>query len=421
MLTLIVAGEAIFALPFHITRFFRPTVLEVFELSATELGAAQGVYGIVAMLAYFPGGAIADRFAARKLLAVSLWLTALGGLYLARLPNYQAALWLWGFFGLSTILFFWAAMIRACRDWGGHTAQGRAFGLLEGGRGALAAGLASIGVLLFSLAFPSDYALATLEQKQDVLRQIIYLYAGVTAAAGFLVWWVIRDDIENQITIRANVRESKVFIRYNIITVLRTPALWLQALIVVCAYVGYKGFDNYTLFAVQAYGLNEVEAARIVAIGSWTRPIAAISLGLLGDRIGSAKTLLMLFALLLSSDLYFALSTPIPGAGWVMLGNTLITCIAIFGFRGLYFALLEEAQVPKAVTGTAVGFVSVLGFSPDIFVSYVGGVLIDASPGLAGHQHFFMFLAAFSALGLLASFLLLRIVKSKSLASAQTV
>lgn len=417
MLTLIVAGEAIFALPFHITRFFRPTVLEVFELSATELGAAQGIYGIVAMLAYFPGGAIADRFAARKLLAVSLWLTALGGLYLANFPNYQGALWLWGFFGLSTILFFWAAMIRACRDWGGHTAQGRAFGLLEGGRGVLAAGLASVGVLLFSLAFPSDYALATLAQKQDVLRQIIYLYTGVTAAAGFLVWWVIRDDIENQITIRANVRESKALISYNIVTVLRTPALWLQALIVVCAYVGYKGFDNYTLFAVQAYGLDEVEAARIAAIGSWTRPIAAISLGLLGDRIGSAKTLLLLFALLLGSDLYFALSTPIPGAGWVMLGNTLITCIAIFGFRGLYFALLEETQVPKAVTGTAVGFVSVLGFSPDIFVSYVGGVLIDASPGLAGHQHFFMFLAAFSAVGLLASFLLMQIVKSKSLAN----
>jgi hypothetical protein len=47
--------------------------------------------------------------------------------------------------------------------------------------------------------------------------------------------------------------------------------------------------------------------------------------------------------------------------------------------------------------------------------------LIDASPGLAGHQHFFKFLAAFSAVGLLASFLLMRIVKSKSLASAQAI
>ena len=47
-----------------------------------------------------------------------------------------------GFFGVTTILFFWAALIRATRDWGGNNAQGRAFGLLDGGRGLLAALLA---------------------------------------------------------------------------------------------------------------------------------------------------------------------------------------------------------------------------------------------------------------------------------------
>ena len=70
MTALILAGETVYALPFHITRFFRPTVLEVFDLTATELGAAMGVYGLVAMVAYFPGGPIADRFPARKLLGL---------------------------------------------------------------------------------------------------------------------------------------------------------------------------------------------------------------------------------------------------------------------------------------------------------------------------------------------------------------
>ena len=49
MLGLVVAGEAVFLLPYYPARFFRPTVLEVFELTNTELGAAQGVYGILAM------------------------------------------------------------------------------------------------------------------------------------------------------------------------------------------------------------------------------------------------------------------------------------------------------------------------------------------------------------------------------------
>ena len=92
MIGLILAGEAIYTLPFHIARFFRPTMLEVFGLTATELGAAQGVYGVVAMLAYFPGGPIADRFPARKLMALSLWSTAAGGLYMATFPGFYGAI-----------------------------------------------------------------------------------------------------------------------------------------------------------------------------------------------------------------------------------------------------------------------------------------------------------------------------------------
>ncbi|MDH3942315.1 MAG: MFS transporter, partial [Xanthomonadales bacterium] len=136
MLGLILAGEAIYALPFHVTRFFRPTVLEVFDLTNTELGTAQAVYGVIAMLSYFPGGPLADRFPARKLLAWSLWSTAAGGLYMATMPGFRGALIIWGFFGFTTILLFWAALIRATREWGGIKEQGRAFGFLEGGRGA---------------------------------------------------------------------------------------------------------------------------------------------------------------------------------------------------------------------------------------------------------------------------------------------
>lgn len=403
LLTLVVAGEAVFLLPFHLARFFRPTVLEVFGLTPTELGAAQGVYGILAMLAYFPGGPLADRFPARKLLALSLWSTAAGGLFLAAFPGYKASMLLWGFFGVSTILCFWAALIRATREWGGQDEQGRAYGLLEGGRGILAAGMASLGVLLFTLTFPENYGAASLEQKRTVLRLIIYGYIGVTTAAGVLVWFVIRDPRPAEGPGAAAWQRGTERLAGHVLRVLRMPAVWLQAVIVVCAYVGYKGFDNYSLYAVEAYGLDEVEAARIVTIGSWLRPAAAIGMGLLGDRFGASRMLLLLFALLLAADLSFALYTPAHGAVWFLLGNVVVTCTAIFGFRGLYFALLEEARIPSTVTGTAVGFVSVLGFTPDIFVNYVAGVLIDATPGVAGHQHFFLFLAAFSFVGLITS------------------
>ena len=52
IISLIFAGEALFTLPYHVTRYSRPTFLEVFELSATELGVAQSAYGFIAMAAY---------------------------------------------------------------------------------------------------------------------------------------------------------------------------------------------------------------------------------------------------------------------------------------------------------------------------------------------------------------------------------
>jgi hypothetical protein len=45
-------------------------------------------------------------------------------------------------------------------------------------------------------------------------------------------------------------------------------------------------------------------------------------------------------------------------------------------------------------------------------MALVAGVLIDRSPGLAGHQHFFLFLSAFAVIGLMASFALMRLAHS---------
>jgi len=407
MIGLILAGEAVYALPFHVARFFRPTVMETFGLSATELGAAQGVYGVVAMLAYFPGGPLADRFPARKLLAMSLWTTAAGGLYMATFPGYAGSVFIWGFFGITTILLFWAALIRAARDWGGHDEQGRAYGILDGGRGLLAAGLASVGVTVFSLSFPDGYAGASMEEKRAALRLVIYGYVAVTALIGVYVWFILGDGhpASGQHH-KPRLPAGELF--NHILSVLRIPAVWMQSVVIICAYVGYKGFDNYTLFAVEAYGLDEVEAAQIVTLGSWVRPIAALGAGLLGDRFGVSRMILVCFVLLLGADLYFALTVPQMGTLWFLMGNIVLTCIAIFGLRGLYFAIFEEHKVPLWVTGTAVGFVSVIGYTPDIFVTLVAGILIDRTPGLAGHQHFFMFLAAFAAVGVAVSYLMSR-------------
>src|SRR5688572_16794934 len=99
MLALVVAGEAVFGLPFHVARFFRPTLLTGLGLGNAELGALFSAYGVLAMLSYVPGGLLADRFPARRLLAVSLVLTAGLGVVMATLPGLSVLLLVYAGFG----------------------------------------------------------------------------------------------------------------------------------------------------------------------------------------------------------------------------------------------------------------------------------------------------------------------------------
>ena len=401
IISLILAGEIIFALPFHLARFFRPTMLEVFELSATQLGAAQGLYGLVAMFSYFPGGLLADRFSTHKLLATSLWMTSLGGLYLATFPGYIESLLVFAFFGFTTIMLFWGALIRATREWGGLQQQGAAFGLLEGGRGLLAVCLASLGVLLFELSFPDGYSTATISEKQHTFSIVIYAYTLVTLLIGILVWFSLKTHSTPS---QENLTKSiSAYFFANIKNVIQIPTVQWQALIVLCAYAGYKGLDHLSLYAVDAYHYDSIQAAKLVTLAAWIRPVAAILAGIIADRTNPIKMLMLSFSVFFLANLCFALLTPAPNLAWILIANVMITCTAVFALRALYFAVFEHYQLPRTLTGSAVGLISVIGFLPDVFILYIAGRLVDTYPGVQGHQFFFMLLAVFAFTGLLAS------------------
>jgi sugar phosphate permease len=102
----------------------------------------------------------------------------------------------------------------------------------------------------------------------------------------------------------------------------------------------------------------------------------------------------------------------------MILLNTLVTGVAIFGLRGLYFGLLEEGRIPLAVTGTAVGLISVIGYTPDVYVAAIAGYLIDQNPGLLGFQHLFVLLLVFSIVGALAALAFTRQARPPSVTSA---
>jgi len=384
LITLIIAGESIFFLPFVLARVFRPTLLDLFGISNTELGLWFSVYGVVAMLSYLLGGPLADRFPARNLMAFALWLTSAGGVLMSLVPSSRIMLWLYAFWGFTTICLFWAAMIRATREWGGIDFQGRAFGWLEGGRGGVAALLATLSFLIFS--------------QIRSLQWVILVTSGITLLSGILVWLFIPLKSPEG----SGGRPSEVIRAVS--TLLRMRNTWLMTIIILCAYSGYKITDDYSLFAREVLGFSEVNAAGAGTIALWIRALVAILAGYLADSFRRIAVIVLCFALTLAGGLLLGLEI-FKGASALLLVNLALTATGIYGVRALYFAVMEEAKIPVGLTGTAVGIVSFAGFAPEIFISPWMGRLLDRSPGAAGHADVFLLLSAFALIGLVASWL----------------
>ncbi len=401
---LMLVGELIFLLPFVVARIFRPTFLTAFDISNLELGSAFSLYGIVAVVSYFAGGPIADRFSPKKLLPISILATAGGGVIMSQIPSLLTLTLLYGFWGVTTVLLFWAAYVKAQSELGGSNSQGRSFGMIDAGRGFVAAALASSSVFLLQTFLPVDPDFASDQQLTAALSDIILLFSGFTAVSAFIIWWFLPDNVEK--TGGAGI--SLLGVRQA----MKRRTIWLQAFILLCSYVGYKCTDDFSLYASDAFGYNDVDAAHIATISFWIRPFAAIAAGLLGDRIMHSKIVIVCFLIMMAGSIVIATGILAPNMGLMIILTLSTTSVGVYGLRGLYYALFQQAKLPLEITGSAAGLVSVIGYTPDVFMGPLMGIILDSSPGEVGHQHLFMVLAAFSLVGALLAYLFGKQIKS---------
>ena len=399
LFSLILAGELVFSLPFHVARFFRPTFLEVFGLTNAKLGDVFAIYGVIAMLSYLFGGVIADRFSSRTLLTISLWSTAFGGIYFATIPGSQGLTLLFAYWGLTSILLFWSALIKSTKEWGAMQTQGRAFGMLDGGRGLVAATVATLAIFIVQFYMPIELDSADSAQRRLALQQIIYFYTLMTMVAGVFVWLVLpTSDTQQSSNFKIYVAELP--------RKMREPAVLLQAVIVVCAYCGYKGLDNYGLYVIAALEMNQIESAEFMTMMAYLRPIAAIGAGYIVDRTSAIKIIIYLFLLTLLSYVFLMLVGVEAGGAWIIVLNIVFTFFAVYALRGVYFALLQEVNTPSSYTGATVGIISFIGFTPDIFFASITGRILDTWTGIEGFQFYFGFLAVFMLIGAFAGIVL---------------
>lgn len=382
--------------------------MDVFQVNNFELGTLYSTYGVVALLSYVYGGTLADRYPPKKLMALSLFMTAAGGLYLAQIPSYKGLQWLYGYWGFSTIFLFWSAMIKATRNWGGGEQQGRAFGYLEAGRGLVAASIGVLGVVIFSFLLPKDVGAASFEERIAAFQYVILFAVGLAILIGILVFFYLKEsETQNELPSPKADHSIKILVQ-----VAKMPAVGLLIVIVLCAYCGYKVTDILSLYATEVMLFDEVDAAKVGSYQMYLRPLVCIAVGYFADKSSSALWLIRgFFVLLLGSTLFATgwVNAPLSG---LFIFAVIITGIGTYALRTLYYAAVKEGHIPYAVTGTAVGIISVVGYTPDIFMGPLMGYLLDKNPGITGHQHVFGVLALFAMVGIIASFRFKKLTQS---------
>lgn len=394
MAVLSISGGIIFLLPFLQEVYYKP-LADALNLDNAQVGSLLSVFGVTAMLSYPPGGWLADRVSPRILLSSSLLLTGGSGFYFATFPSYAISLAIHALWGVTITLLFWGAMIRVTRNWAPADEQGKAFGILETGRG--------FGELASSMAILAVFGL--LGSDRFALSTVIVLFSALISVLGVLAWFTIDDKAGGQNTTNEN---SGVGIQ-EVVAVLKMPTVWLIATVILAGYCAYWGTFRFTSYSSDIFLMSVTMAAALSVGKMWMKPIAALSAGLISDKFGIAKSVAFLFVVLIASFSLFALMPGAPSLLVVMIVNVAIASLAVFALRGIYFALLEEGGIPIAVTGTATGVISVIGFTPDIFMPLLGGELLDRFPGPEGYRLFFLTVAGICTVGLGATLILIRV------------
>jgi MFS family permease len=409
LILLVLAAGAIYPI-LYLRQVYQPTMLEVFHITDSQLGYLYSSLGTIFLLSYLPSGWLADRIAPRLLICFSLIATGVLGLWYSTAPSFHVLMLIFCGWGLSTGLTFWAAVIKRVTMIAGTHEQGRFFGLLDGGRGLIEAMLATIAITLFAW-----FTQTKGEPVAAGFKLVVYMYAFLCIALGVVLALV--KDPRGAADAAANRAAKK---RSNVLVDLKSlasiPELWLVAAIVFCGYQVFWATYSFSAYLHEGeIGLTVVMAGTITTLKLWMRPIGGIGGGFLGDRY--SKVSVLVIALFLAAlSLLGLMAAPRISSHVLLVFLVLFIGILTYAIRGLYWSLLDRCNIPVETMGLAIGLISVLGYSPDVFLPLINGYLTQNFPGVFGYQLYFGYVAGMAVLGGFAGLALRNMLKRKGVA-----
>ncbi|SMB95153.1 Major Facilitator Superfamily protein [Desulfonispora thiosulfatigenes DSM 11270] len=232
----------------------------------------------------------------------------------------------------------------------------------------------------------------------------VLVIAAATTISAILVAIFLKDDKKAKL----ETSEEEKFHFGDVKTLIKNPMLWIFSIVILSGYTLYSSTTYFTPYLTNVIGVSPEESGIFSIIRTYIFMLLAPVGGYLADKVfkSTSKWFMVAFSVLAvffisvlfipegANPLFVSIFTLLPGA---------------FGLAlyGVVFSIIGEAKIPVAVTGTAVGIASIIGYTPDLFMSAMFGTWLDKF-GNGGYTYIFLFLAGIGFLGLIASSLIRR-------------
>ncbi|MEZ8988285.1 MFS transporter [Vibrio breoganii] len=399
----ILAAGAVFPLV-YLKAQYQETILEVFQMSVTDLNDIYSILGLVFIAGYFPSGVLSDKFSAKGLLVVSLLGTAAGGFWFAQVPDFNGVIGCFVVWGIFAVLTFWSAHMKLTKMLSTPEEEGRFFGILDGGRGLVEAALGSAALALFTATLAGSSGIA---DKATALTSVIYMYVIALVVIAILVAIFVKTDDE-----RVSDSKEEGFKLQDVSKILKNKFVYIHGLIIFCGYSVFWATYYYGGHLQTNLGFDAVAVGSTMVGVLWMRPLGGFFGGYLADKIGKAITVFIGLTGGCFSLLALALISSSAGSTTIS-ALVLLTGFFAYIIRGTYWSLLGQAKISAALTGTAIGCVSLIGYFPDIFIPQMNSVLWSTYGNEGGYKAYFIATMVIGLIGAILALVFHKLAKAE--------
>ncbi len=421
LIVLSIGGGSIYVVP-YLLGSFTPQMMDAFSLDkASVFGLILVVYGIACTILYVPAGMLADKMKAKTLFAFSMISTGILTIAYSLAMAFATAGEIQGHisffivilihvgFAITTVLTFWSAFVKAVGSLGPVEEHSKLYGYSEGTK-AISAFLTSIIAAMIVSGLMTSISTALSLSVAILFLAIVYIIVGIAS----IILLPKEGRVYNRRVARAKrivgkeaenkyltaIGDSEVNSK-NLRKVLKMPIIWMISILVLFIMVDYDivayrttpyfldiaGFPlkpdasdvagNHLLSQ-----LTMLSSVRMYAMAF----IFAILTGLFSTKVvkDTNKTIVIVLSITIILALPFLFAhgngaDPVSdGFLWTLIILSMVVMLGAAGARAIYWSLIAEGGVPSYLTGLAIGIISIIGFSKDIWFPILIGVIQDA-------------------------------------------